>query len=58
MGIKDVVSWLNRSGLHNRRGKPFYTSIVHAALARSAYCGVHYYNIHDSRTRRLRPKDE
>ena len=58
MGIKDVVSWLNRNGLHNRNGNPFYVSIVHAILTRNAYSGVYFYNTHDSRTRRARPKEE
>ncbi len=58
MGIKNIVSWLNRHGSRNRYGKPFYTSTVHAILTREAYKGVYYYNRHDSRTRRLRPRDE
>ena len=58
MGVKDIVSWLNRNGFRNRNGNPFYTSFVHAILTRSAYAGVYYFNTHDSRTRRPRPKDE
>ncbi len=34
---------------------PFYTSEVHAILTREAYAGVHYYNRHNSRTRKERP---
>lgn len=58
MGVKDVASWLNRKGFRNRNGNPFYVSIVHAFLTRSAYSGVYYYNTRDSRARRARPKDE
>jgi site-specific DNA recombinase len=58
MGVKDITSWLNRNGFRNRNGNPYYVSIVHAILTRDAYSGVYYYNTHDSRTRRARPKDE
>ena len=58
MGVKDIASWLNRNGLCNRSGNPYYASIVHAILTREAYSGVYYYNTHDSRTRRPRPKEE
>lgn len=58
MGVKDITSWMNRSGFRNRNGNPYYVSIVHAILTRDAYSGVYYYNTHDSRTRRARPKDE
>ncbi|HEV2563442.1 MAG TPA: recombinase family protein [Rhizomicrobium sp.] len=58
MGVKEISSWLNRNGFRNRSGNPFYTSIVYAALTRSAYSGVYYFNTHDSRTRRARPKTE
>src|SRR6185437_6215417 len=58
MGVKDITSWLNRNGFRNRSGNPYYLSIVHAMLTRDAYSGVYYYNTHDSRTRRARPRDE
>ena len=58
MGVKDITSWLNRNGFRNRNGNPYYVSIVHAILTRDAYSGVYYYNTHDSRTRRARPKDD
>src|SRR5579871_2804647 len=58
LGVKEVVSWLNSHGFRHRGGKPFYTSMVHAILKRDAYSGTHYYNQHDSRTRRLRPRAE
>ena len=58
MGVKEITSWLNRNGFRNRNGNPYYVSIVHAILTRDAYSGIYYYNTHDSRTRRTRPKDE
>ncbi len=58
MGVKDIASWLNTRGFRGRNGNPFYTSLVHAILTRTAYSGVHYYNTHDGRTERLRDKSE
>ena len=58
MGVKAIVSWLNHHGFRNADGNPFYTSLVHAILARETYSGTHYYNRRDSRTRRERPKGE
>ena len=58
MGVKEIASWLNRNGFRNRNGNPFYTSIVYAVLTRTAYAGTYYFNTHDSRTRRARPKSE
>ena len=58
MGVKQIASWLNLHGFRNRDGNPFYTSAVHAILTRSAYSGVYYFNVHDGRTRRMRPKED
>lgn len=58
MGVKQVASYLNRHSHKTQSGGPFYISTVHAILTRSTYAGVHYYNRHDSRTRKLRPRDE
>jgi DNA invertase Pin-like site-specific DNA recombinase len=57
MGVKDIVSWLNAQGLKHR-GSIFYTSAVHAILTRESYTGRHYFNRHDSRTRKLRALSE
>ena len=58
MGVKDIASWLNCNGFRSRNGNPFYVSIVHAILTRTAYSGVYNYNAHDGRTRRARPESE
>jgi DNA invertase Pin-like site-specific DNA recombinase len=58
MGIKDVASWLNRYGLRNKRGNPFFTSCVHRILTRETYAGVLHYNRSDSRAQKARHKDE
>src|SRR2546423_462001 len=57
MGVKPIVSCLNRNEI-SHRGSPFYTGTVHAILTRETYAGMHYYNQHDSRTRKPRPKTE
>ncbi len=58
MGIKEIVTWLNANGFRSRKGEVFYTSAVHKILTRETYAGTHFYNQHDSRTRKERPKDE
>jgi site-specific DNA recombinase len=58
MGIKSIASWLNARGIGNGQGKPFYTGTVHKMLTRTSYAGKHYYNRHDSRTRKAREKAE
>ena len=57
MGVKDIASWLNAHGHTFGKGL-FYTSCVHAILTRDTYSGIHYFNRHDSRAKRKRPKDE
>ena len=58
MGVKGIVTWLNANGFRNRGGNAFYTSAVHKILTRETYTGTHFYNQHDSRARKERPKDE
>jgi hypothetical protein len=58
MGVKEIASWLNNRGFRNRRGNLFYTGTVHVILTRDTYTGVHFYNQHDSRTRRPRPRED
>src|SRR5438132_975379 len=57
MGVKDIASWLNAHGHTFGKGL-FYTSCVHAILTRDTYSGTHYFNRHDSRAKRARPKEE
>ena len=58
MGVKDIASWLNAHGHTFQNGGLFYTSAVHAILTRDTYSGTHYFNRHDSRAKRERPKDD
>lgn len=58
MGIKDIVTWLNGEGFKTDCGGLFYASFVHDVLRRETYAGTHYYNRMDSRTRKIRPKEE
>ena len=57
-GIKDITSWLNQNGFHNKRGKSFFMSCVHRILTRETYTGLHHYNRVNSRLQKDRPKDE
>jgi site-specific DNA recombinase len=57
MGIKAIASWLNTNGF-TVRGIPFYMSRVHRILTCESYAGTHYYNQHDSRSGKPRPKSE
>jgi DNA invertase Pin-like site-specific DNA recombinase len=58
MGIKDIASWLNAHGHTFQSGGLFYTSAVHAILTRDTYSGTHYFNRHDTRANKERPKEE
>ena len=58
MGIKAIASHLNEKGLLNRRHQRFSLQFVHKILRRTTYVGKHYYNCHDSHTRRLKPREE
>jgi site-specific DNA recombinase len=56
--VKDIASWLNAHGNTFQNGGLFYTSAVHAILTRETYCGTHYFNRHDSRANKERPREE
>src|SRR5215467_10434974 len=58
MGVKDIASWLNAHGHTFMGGGLFYTSAVHAILTRETYSGTHYFNRHDARAKKSRPKEE
>ncbi len=58
MGIKKIVSYLNRKGLRKPNGKDFAVSTVGMILRNPAYIGQHYFNKTDSRTKRERPREE
>ena len=57
MGVKDVTSALNASGLRQRSGRLFRIQTVHLMLTRSTYSGVHYFNRRDSRTCKPRARE-
>ena len=57
LGIGKMVHWLREHG-HTHRGQPFHTGLVHAILTRETYVGRHHYGCRDSRTRKLRPRDQ
>jgi len=57
MGVK-ISLMAERHGHTFGNGGLFYTSAVHAILTRPTYSGTHYFNRHDSRAKRARPKEE
>jgi hypothetical protein len=57
MGVKAIASWLNLNGF-TIRGRFFYTGTIHRTLTTETYAGRHWYNQHDSRSRKPRPKSE
>jgi site-specific DNA recombinase len=58
LGVKGIASWLNCNGFRNKSGNQFFTSCVHRILTRETYAGLHYWNRTDSRSRKVKPKDE
>lgn len=57
LGIDKIVKWLRERG-YTHRGQDFHTGLVYAILTRETYAGRHYYGCRDSRTRKLRPREE
>ena len=57
MGVKTIVEHLNSRGI-NHRGTIFHVSNVHGILQRSTYTGTHYFNRLNSKTRKIKPREE
>jgi site-specific DNA recombinase len=57
MGVKAIASWLNLNGF-TIRGGSFYTGTIHRTLTAETYAGRHWYNQHDSRSGKPRPKSD
>ena len=57
MGIKQVATHLNGLGIF-RKGKPWSVSGIERILKSETYVGKAYFNRMDSRSRKLRPRDE
>ena len=58
IGIKSIASYLNERNYRLRRGGRFSTKTVHEILRRSTYCGRHFFNKTNSKTRRTKPREE
>lgn len=58
IGTIAIANWLNSRGYTVRRGKRFYTSLVHRVLTDELYIGRHWTNVHISKTGKIRPKEE
>ena len=55
LGVKEIVSWLNRSGFRTRRGNLFGVSGIHNLLQNKIYIGEYTFNKICSKTKK--PKD-
>jgi site-specific DNA recombinase len=58
LGVKGIADHLNRKGIPYRDGRRFSTGLVHQLLTRETYTGRHWFNRTDSKTGKLKPKDE
>ena len=56
-GIAKIAGELNAKG-QTYRGRRFSAALVHTILTRETYIGSHFYNVQDSRTRKVRPREE
>jgi site-specific DNA recombinase len=57
MGLKAIVNHLNQQGI-NRRGRRFGIGSLQDLLTTSTYCGRHYFNQTDSRSKKKRPRSQ
>ena len=57
LGVKAIVTKLNAAG-ESFRGKPFMISSIHRILTNETYTGQHWFNVQDSRSGAIRPRDE
>ena len=57
MGVKAIANHMNARGIL-RRGRRFGTGSIHDLLKTSTYCGRHYFNQMDSRTKKKRPPSQ
>jgi DNA invertase Pin-like site-specific DNA recombinase/uncharacterized protein (UPF0179 family) len=58
LGIKNIVKYLNDHGYRNKAGNKFHVSFVSKILKDEVYVGCAWYNVKDSRTGKIRPKEE
>lgn len=58
LGIKNIVKYLNDHGYRNKAGNQFHVSFVAKILKDEVYVGRAWYNVKDSRTGKVRPKEE
>ncbi len=58
LGIKAIVNEINRAGLRQRSGRPFYQKNVHQILTRTTYAGRHFFNRVHAKTGEEKPRDE
>lgn len=57
MGLKAIAAYLNVEGLR-MRGRLLSLRLIHLILCRETYTGKHYFNVVDSKTRKVKPRAE
>jgi DNA invertase Pin-like site-specific DNA recombinase len=57
LGLKAIANLLNFEGIQTRRGKKFLIQYVHKILTNEVYVAKHYFNLRDSKTKKLKPKE-
>jgi site-specific DNA recombinase len=57
LGIDRIVKWLRANG-YTHRNQAFHTGSIYAILTRETYAGRHYYGCRDSKTGKMRPREE
>ena len=57
IGIGKLAEELNDAGM-SYRGRVFTPNLVHMILTRETYIGRHFYGMKDSRTGKMRPREE
>lgn len=58
LGIKNIVKYLNDHGHKNKQGRRFQIGFVAKILKDEVYVGRAWYNVKDTRSGGIRPKEE
>src|SRR5215469_2243426 len=58
LGVKAIAAHLNRKGIPYRGGRRFSTGLIHRVLTRETYSGTAWFNQLDSKTHKLKAREE
>ena len=57
LGLKGIANLLNLEGVQTRNGCKFLIQYIHRILTNEVYVGRHFFNLRDSKTKKLKPKE-